>query len=290
MPTALITGANVGQANMIVKKLADRGWRVFAGVLPGADTDLQDNEQITLVDQDVSDFESVRASAKIVDQALGDQGLDLVMNVAGVANMAQGPIEGLALEDLHKIFAINTFGQVAVCQCFLPMLRRASTPGKIFNFGSGAVVANPPTAGAYSMTKHAVHGLTMTLRLELAPFGIQTTSIWPGAVKTAMTDNSRESTKNAWEKQPEDVKQVYGPYLKKGVCEILPDMIEEKGNTAEYVTDEILKLVDKPKLKPFYLVGKDAKPLGPMHHWLPNSAFEGIIRYSYKIPSSQTGN
>lgn len=285
MPTALITGANVGQANIIVKKLAAKGWRVFAGVLPGAETDLKSEGNITLVDQDVSDFDSVRASARVVDEALGNDGLDLIMNVAGVANMCQGTIEGLKLEDLQKIFAINTFGQVAVCQCFLPMMRRAKKPGKIFNFGSGAVVANPPTAGSYSMTKHAVHGLTMTLRLELAPFGIQTTSIWPGAVKTAMTANSREATKNAWAKQPEDIQAVYEPYLKKGVCEVLPDMIESKGNTADYVTDEILKLVDSSKLKPFYLVGKDAKPLGPMHQWMPNSAFEWVIRASYKIPS-----
>lgn len=285
MPTALITGANVGQANLLVKKLAGQGWRVFAGVLPGADTDLKTDDRITLVDQDVSDFESVRQSARIVDEALGEDGLDLIMNVAGVANMCQGTIEGLALEDLQKIFAINTFGQVAVCQCFLPMMRRAQQPGKIFNFGSGAVVANPPTAGAYSMSKHAVHGMTMTLRLELAPFGIQVTSIWPGAVKTAMTANSRETTKNAWAKQPEDVQAIYAPYLKKGVCEVLPDMIENKGNSADYVTDEVLKLLNKKKLKPFYLVGKDAKPLGPMMQWMPNSAFEWIIRSSYKIPS-----
>lgn len=285
MPTAFINGAAVGQGNMLVKKLAKRGYRVFAGVLPGAETDLESSDQITLVEQDVSDFDSVRASAKVVDEALGDQGLDLLMNVAGVANVANGTIEGLPLEDLQKIFAINTFGQTAMCQCALPMMRRAERGAKIFNFGSGAVVANPPTAGAYNMSKHAVHGLTMTLRLELAPWGIQVTSIWPGAVKTAMTANSKQTTLDSWNKQPEAVKQVYAPYLKKGVCEILPDMIEKKGNTADYVTDELIKLVGEKRLKPYYLVGKDAKPLGPLAHWLPNSAFEGILRSTYKIPS-----
>jgi len=285
----MITGANVGQANMLVKKLAARGWRVFAGVLPGADTDLKPSAQITLVDQDVSDYASVEASAKVVDEALNGDGLDLIMNVAGVANMAQGTIEGLRYEELQKMFAINTFGQLAVCQQFLPMMRRTTAlgrqPGKIFNYGSGAVVANPPTAGAYNMTKHAAHGMTMTLRLELAPFGIQVTSIWPGAVKTAMTDNARESTKNAWAKQPEHLQKLYEPYLKKGVCEVLPEMIESKGSTADAVTDETLKLLEKKKLKPFYLVGKDAKPLGPMARLLPNSAFEAILRSTYKIPA-----
>lgn len=285
MATALITGAAVGQGNMLAHKLADKGWRVFAGVLPGAETDLRSDDRFTVLDQDVSDFDSVRASAKVVDEALGEDGLDLVMNVAGVANVGNGTIEGMPLEDLQKLFAINTFGQAAVCQCFLPMLRRNSTPGKILNFGSGAVVANPPTAGAYSMSKHAVHGMTLTLRLELAPFGIQVTSIWPGAVKTGMTANSRQTTLDSWNKQPDDVKEVYEPYLKKGVCEVLPEMIENKGNSADYVTDEILKLVDASKLKPFYLIGKDAKPLGPLVQWLPNSIFERLIRTSYKIPA-----
>ncbi len=288
MPTAFITGAAVGQGNLICKKLVERGWRVFGGVLPGAETDLVEGPNLTLVEQNVADYDSVRNSAAVVGEALGDEGLDLVMNVAGVANIAQGAIEGLPLEELQTIFAINTFGQVAVCQTLLPYVRRARTPGKIFNFGSGAVAANPPTAGAYNMSKHAVHGLTLTLRLELAPWGIQVTSIWPGAVHTGMTANSRETTAYSWERQPEAVKEAYGPYLKKGLCELLPEMIDSKGNSAEYVVDGVLALLDKPKLKPYYLIGKkDAEPLGFIYRWLPNGLFEKLIRGSYAIPDYQ---
>lgn len=287
MRNAFITGATVGQGNMLVKKLAAQGWRVFAGILPGAETDLQASDNIILVDQDVSDFESVRKSAELVKSTLGNEPLELVMNVAGVANMCQGTIEGLRLDELQTIFAINTFGQVAVCQYMLPMVRKAGKQGKIFNFGSGAVVANPPTAGAYNMSKHAVHGLTMTLRLELAPFGTQVTSIWPGAVFTAMTENSRALTAHAWTRQTEEAQKVYEPYLKEGVCEKLPETIEKLGNTPDYVTDGVIKLIDKDKLKPYYLIGKkDAEPLGPMSKILPNSVFEAIIRKSYAIPSA----
>lgn len=286
MPNAFVTGAAVGQGNMLVKKLAAQGYKVFAGVLPGAETDLENTDQIILVEQDVGDFESVRASAAVVKENLGEDQLDVVMNVAGVANMCQGTIEGLKLEELEKIFAINTFGQVAVCQTLLPMIRKAGKGGKILNFGSGAVVANPPTAGSYNMSKHAVHGLTMTLRLELAPWGTQVTSIWPGAVFTGMTENSRELTANAWKRQSEEAQAVYEPYLKQGVCESLPASIEKLGNTPDYVTDGVMNLLGKKKLKPFYLIGKkDAEPLGPMFKILPNAAFEAIIRASYKIPS-----
>lgn len=287
MPSAFITGAAVGQGNMLAKKLVDKGWQVFAGVLPSAQTDLVETENLILVDQDVSDYDSVRQSAEVVKQKLGDKPLELVMNVAGVANVATGAIEGLPLEELQKLFAINTFGQVAVCQTLLPLVRKAGRQGKIFNFGSGAVAASPPTSGGYNMSKHAVHGLTMTLRIELAPFGTQVTSIWPGVVYTGMTENSRQTTADSWDKQPEAVKEAYGHYLKRGVCELLPQIIETRGSSADYVTDGVLALIAKSKLKPYYLIGKkDAEPLKYMYKWLPNSWFEAIIRSSYKIPSA----
>lgn len=285
MPTAFITGAAVGQGNMLVKKLANKGYTVFAGVLPGAETDLETSGNIILVEQNVADYDSVRASAEVVKKELGNAPLDLVMNVAGVANICTGTIEGLILEEMQTIFAINTFGQAAVCQTMLPMVRKAGKGGKIFNFGSGAVAANPPTAGSYNMSKHAVHGLTMTLRLELAPWGTQVTSIWPGAVFTGMTDDARGSTEKAWAKQPPEVQEAYEPYLKKGICELLPANIEKLGNTPDYVTDGVIKLIDKPRLKPYYMIGKkDAEPLGFIYKWLPNSMFEAIIRKSYEIP------
>ena len=288
MPTAFITGAAVGQGNMLVKDLASKGYTVFAGILPGAKTDLVASDNIILVDQNVADFESVRASAEVVKKALGDKPLDLLMNVAGVANIATGTIEGLPLEELDLLFRINTFGQLAVCQTFLPMIRKAGKNGKIFNYGSGAVAGNPPTAGSYNMSKHAAHGLTMTLRLELAPFGTQVTSIWPGAVFTGMTEDSRTTTANSWNKQPEAVKEAYGPYLKHGICEALPEMIEKRGSTPEYVCDEVIKLIGKSKLKPYYLIGKkDAEPLDFMYKWLPNGLFETIIKSSYKIPTAK---
>ena len=90
MKTAFITGANVGQANLLTKALAERGWRVFAGVLPGAPTDLKTGGNITVVEQDVSKTDSVKKSAEIVTAALNGGGLDLLMNVEGVANIAVG--------------------------------------------------------------------------------------------------------------------------------------------------------------------------------------------------------
>lgn len=57
-------------------------------------------------------------------------------------------------------------------QAFLPLLRRNAPGSRIANYSSGAIIANPVGAGVYNMSKHAIHGMTLTLRHELAPFGI----------------------------------------------------------------------------------------------------------------------
>ncbi|WP_380872745.1 short-chain dehydrogenase/reductase [Sphingomonas sp. DBB INV C78] len=282
--TVFITGANVGQGNLLAKALAERGWRVLAGVLPGAPTDLVSNNRITVIDQDVSSDASVAASAEQVKAALGDEGLDLLLNVAGVANIAVGVIEGVDLAQVERIFHINTFGQLRVIQALLPLLRK--NKGRIANYSSGAIIANPVGSGPYNMSKHAIHGLTLTLRHELAPFGMQVTSILPGGVMTGMSSNAHENTKKTWNAQPADVLAVYDPPLGNVVQQVLPDMLEKSGSSPDYAVAEMLKIIDLPKWKPIHYVGKDVKPMGLMRRLLSESQLEKAIRSTFKIPTA----
>jgi len=286
MKTAFITGANVGQANLLTKALAERGWRVFAGVLPGAPTDLKTGGNVTVVDQDVSSTESVRASAERVKMALGDQGLDLLMNVAGVANIATGVLEAVDLAQAEKLFHINAFGQLRVIQAFLPLIRRNAPGSRIANYSSGAIIANPIGAGVYTMTKHAIHGMTLTLRHELAAFGIQVTSIVPGGVMTGMSANSHENTRNSWNKQPESIRKIYEPHLGNTYMKVLPDMLEKTGSTPQEALERTLKILDKKNWKPIELLGKDVDPaMGIMRRLLSDSSLEWVMRKTFKIPA-----
>ena len=89
--TAFITGANMGMGAMMARKLAGRGWQVFAGVLPGADiSELGTHDNIIAVEQDVSKDAFVKKSAKTVAKHLGDRPLDLLINNAGIAHMGTG--------------------------------------------------------------------------------------------------------------------------------------------------------------------------------------------------------
>jgi NAD(P)-dependent dehydrogenase (short-subunit alcohol dehydrogenase family) len=284
MKTAFITGANVGQANLLTKALANQGWRVFAGVLPGAPTDLKTGGNVVVVDQDVSSTESVKRSAAVVTQALDGQGIDLLMNVAGVANVAVGVLEGVDLQQLERLFQINAFGQLRVIQSFLPLLRKNAPGSRIANYSSGAIIANPVGAGGYNMTKHAIHGMTLTLRHELAKFGIQVTSIIPGGVLTGMSANAHANTKDSWNRQPEPIRSAYD-HLGNTMMQVLPDMLEKSGSTPEQALEGTLVILAKKKWAPMELLGKDVKPMGVMRRLLSDSQLEGMMRSVFKIPA-----
>lgn len=283
MKTAFITGANVGQAFLLSRALADQGWRVFAGVLPGAPTELKTGGTLTVVDQDVSSTESVNESARMVSEALKGDGIDLLMNVAGVANQATGVLEGVDLAKAERLFHINMFGQLRVIQAFLPLLRKNAPGARIANYSSGAILASPVGAGIYSMTKHAIHGMTMTLRQELAPLGIEVTSIIPGGVLTGMSANSHANTKNSWAEQPAELLKVYEP-LRATYCQVLPDMLEKTGSSPEQALAGTLQILAKKKWKPMEYLGKDVKPMGIMKRLLSDSQLEAMMRKTFKIP------
>ncbi len=282
--TAFITGANMGMGAMMARKLAERGWQVFAGVLPGGDTsELGEHENLVHIEQDVTKDTSVKKSAKVVAKHLGDEPLNLLINNAGIANVGTGPIEGINMAETRVIFEVNTFGTMRVCQAFLPMIRKGGPNSRIINFASGAVRANPACSGSYNMSKWAVEGLTCTLRNELAPFGIEVTSIEPGAVKTNMCANAEETTKSIWSDMSDDIKATYEPHLLETTTTKMVEQIN-KGNEPDYVTDEILALLDKSTWKPRYLVGKDVKPMKIMLAVMPERAFEKTIQKAVGIP------
>jgi len=283
--TAFITGANMGMGALKARTLAERGWKVFAGVLPSAATsELGDHENIVQIEQDVTSDESVKASAQAVQKELGGAGLDLLINNAGIANVGIGVIEGADMERAKFMFEVNTWGPMRVLQSFLPMIRQNAPNSRIINFASGAVRANPAASGVYNMSKHAVIGLTNTLRNELAPFGIQVTSIEPGAVKTHMTANSADTTQNIWKEVSQEMNDIYGPHLKETTTTKMVDMLENSANEPQDVVNEVLGLLEKKNWKPSYLVGKDARPMGPMQKVLPARTFEKILQKAVGIP------
>jgi NAD(P)-dependent dehydrogenase (short-subunit alcohol dehydrogenase family) len=280
--SAVVTGAAMGMGLLMARKLAQRGWRVFAGVLPGSDTaELTQGVALTVIEQDVTNEAMVRAGAQQVASALEGAGLDLLINNAGVANLATGPLEGVSLDDARRLFEINTWGQLRVVQAFLPLLQHSRGSPRILNFASGAVRVPMPCSGIYNMSKYAVEGMTNTLRHELRQFGIQVTSIEPGAVKTPMTANPVESTAAIWERTSPQMRSKYEAKLRP-TTDALGRMLLD-ANDPDDITDEVLKLADTKQLAPRYCVGKETKLLPLLQKVLSDAAFERVIAKQFKL-------
>ncbi len=280
--SAVVTGAAMGMGMLMARKLAQRGWTVFAGVLPGVDTaELTRGVQLTVIEQDVTNEPMVQAGAQKVGAALNGAPLDLLINNAGIADIATGPIEGVNIEEGQKLLDVNLFGQVRVVKAFLPLMFQSKQSPRIFNFSSGAVRVPMPCSGMYNMSKYGVEGLTNTLRYELAKFGIQVTSIEPGAVKTHMTADPVNSTARIWERSSAQIRARYEAKLRP-ITDRLGRMLLT-ANEPDDVTDGVLKLLDVPRLKPRYMVGKEVRMLPLMQALLSEGAFERFIAKQFNI-------
>jgi NAD(P)-dependent dehydrogenase (short-subunit alcohol dehydrogenase family) len=155
---------------------------------------------------DVTDEASIAAAVHTVKAMVGEQGLAGLVNNAGIA--VAGPIEALPLTEWRRQFEVNVFGLVAVTQAFLPLLRQGH--GRVINIGSISGRSAMPFMAPYSASKHAVSGLTDSLRLELQPWGIRVALIEPGAIATPIWGKTRKEV-DAWHAEwNQEIRALYG--------------------------------------------------------------------------------
>src|SRR4051812_14191987 len=176
--TVLITGASSGIGRASVARTAQSGWKVFATVRKEQDGDQLRSDfgaSVAPIIMDITDRLSVDAAAHRVASLLDGSGLDGLVNAAGVGRVR--PVEYMTYDDLQEMFDINVFGQIAVTQAFLPLLRIAR--GRIVNITSiGAHIAIP-FGSLINASKSAFSVLNDSLRLELHPFGIHVAAVEP---------------------------------------------------------------------------------------------------------------
>jgi len=98
-----------------------------------------------------------------------------------------------------------------------------------------------------------------------------------------MTANAEETTKDIWTGISQDIQDVYEPHLRETTTTKMVEAIN-KGNDPDYVTDEVLALLEKKNWKPRYLVGKDVKPMKVMLNLMSERSFEKTIQKAVGIP------
>lgn len=294
--TVLITGASSGIGHASVMRMLDAGWRVFASVRKTEDADRLTSESpgITPVILDVTDRPSILAAAERVSSELAGNGLDGLVNVAGIG-MAR-PIEYATSEDMQQIFDINVFGQIAVIEAFLPLIRQASTRqvstrqatsrkacGRIVNITSVGAHIAIPFGGLLNASKSAFSLLSDTLRMELHPFGIHVCTVEPGAINTPAVEKTLGNIEGVIGKLPARGARQYGDMLRNFAHRAHER--EAGGSSPDVVARAVAHALTSRRPRIRYQAGKGAKLLPALATLLPDRMLDAFRLKMLGLPS-----
>lgn len=217
MRSVVVTGASTGIGHATAKTLIATGFRVFGSVRNKEDATRMAKElgaNFTPLIFDITDEQAVKNAASQVRAALKGETLAGLVNNAGVS--VPGPLLEVPIADFRRQLEINVVGQVIVLQAFAPMLGAdpalKGPPGRIVMISSVAGKRSLPFAGPYSASKHAIEGLSESLRRELMIFGIDVIVIGPGPIKTAIWQKGEKVDLSRYGNTPyfEPIKKMRG--------------------------------------------------------------------------------
>ena len=274
MKSALITGASTGIGRAAALRLDGRGWRVFAGVRREEDAaSLREagSERLEPLMLDVTDAGQIAAAAERVGVAVGDTGLDGLVNNAGIA--VPGPLETLPVDDFRRQVEVNLTAQVAVTQAMLPSIRRAS--GRVVFITSIGGLMAFPMFGAYHAAKFGLEAVGDVFRQELRPWGIEVAVIEPGSIATPIWERGEAEVDVIAARARDGHADLYGEAIaayrevarKTGARGIPPERVAKKIEHALSAR--------RPRIR--YLVGADARGQAFAKAVLPDRLVDWLV-------------
>lgn len=255
MKSVVITGASTGIGWASAKLLLAKGYRVFGSVRKEADAERLVGEfgvHFTPLRFDVTDEPAVLAAAREVRAALNGETLSGLVNNAGIA--VPGPVLELSADEFRRQMDVNVIGPIIATQAFAPLLgsdpSQRGPKGRIVMISSLAGKNGNPLTPAYSASKHAIEGLSESLRRELMLFGIDVIIVAPGAVKTPIWGKGQDSfNMERYKNSP------YLPALQKvaGYMQHLDSI----GLPAERIAEVVYEALTVPRPKVRYQIAPD---------------------------------
>lgn len=204
--TVLVTGANRGMGRHYVTQLLDRGVaRVYAAARDPRQIAVSD-PRVAALELDVTDERSVSAAASVATD------VSVLINNAGIIRGAS--VLERDASKLREELDTNLFGPLALASALAEQIARRG--GAIVNVAS--VLAWLPVGASYGVSKAAVWSATDSMRLELAPRGVQVLGVYVGLVDTDMASFS-DSPKS----DPADVVRQVLDGIEAGADEVLAD-------------------------------------------------------------------
>ncbi len=172
--------------------------------------------------------------------------IDVLINNAGYGH--EGVLEESPLDEMRRQFDVNVFGAVAVAKAFLPRFR-ARRSGFIVNVTSMGGMITMPGIAYYCGSKFALQGISEVMRAEMAPFGVNVTTLCPGSFRTDWAGRSMVRT----ERSIADYDALFDP-IRTARQEKSGRQLGDPAKLAEAV----LQLLDSDNPPPQLLLGSDA--------------------------------
>ena len=237
---ALITGSTSGIGLGIAKNFASKGINVVLNGFgdPTAIEEIRSNlskeygVEVRYSNADMSKVDEIEAMIKTIEDEFG--AVDILVNNAGIQHVS--PVEDFPAEKWNAIIAINLSASFHTIRAALPKMK-AKGWGRIINIASAHALVASPYKSAYVAAKHGIAGLTKTVALETAPFGVTMNAICPGYVWTPLVE-----------------KQIPDTAKTRGITEeqVINDVMLHSQPTKKFVT------IDQVAALAHYLVSDDA--------------------------------
>jgi NAD(P)-dependent dehydrogenase (short-subunit alcohol dehydrogenase family) len=180
-----ITGCSTGIGRALVEEFVRADCRVIATARQPDSLEGLAGTDVLVEQLDVTVGPSIGRAVQAASRWAGH--IDILVNNAGYGLM--GPTAELDPNDLRVQLETNVIGPMALIREVVPGMAKRGW-GRIVNVGSVVGVTPLPFSGAYSASKAALHYLSDTLRVEVAPFGIRVLLVQPGSIKSGFGDSA----------------------------------------------------------------------------------------------------
>jgi NAD(P)-dependent dehydrogenase (short-subunit alcohol dehydrogenase family) len=269
--TIIVTGCSSGIGAYCARALRKDGWRVFATVRSGEDLAALEADGIEALLMDYTRRDTIE---RLVETVVGRTGgrIDALFNNGAYGQ--PGAVEDLSTDVLREQFETNLFGWHELTLKVIPVMR-AMGYGRIVNCSSILGLMPYRYRGAYTASKYALEGLTLTLRMELAGSGIEVSLIEPGPIDSRFTAN-------ALAKINENIDLENSPHATEYRRQL--ERLDGRGpvNRHKLGPDAVYRVLDHalnaPRPRPHYLVTRPAKQGALLKRLLPAALFYTLLR------------
>jgi len=266
----LITGCSSGIGLCVAEGLLRRGYRVFTTARKQEDVKILLNKGMESFQLDLDDSSSIkRAVHEVLNKTEGK--LFALFNNGGFGQ--PGAVEDLRRGVLREQFETNVFGYLELTNIILPTMRKQGY-GRIIQNSSILGFISLPFRGAYIASKHALEGLSDTLRMELKGTNIFVSIIEPGPIEAKFRQNAYAKYKENIDAKSSHFHKQYEAMEERLTKETAPLPFTLP---ATAVLEKVLRVLESSKPKARYYVTTPTYIFAGLKRLLPGFLLEKLL-------------